>query len=753
MKESIATVHAPTVREFIHIITAQAKAALANTDKPGVLQLTRLHPSSETLVPSRFTLDDTERMIETAISDSENGHNVYIEGRSVRTDLRGNARGALADTVGVFALVIDSDADKGMGWTPTVPVSMTVETSPGNFQFWFFLREAISAEHAQRLGERIRAAVNSDHDSGNPTQPYRVAGTVNYPSAKKIARGRVTVPTKLIEFDAEVLAQDFEEAFPLPEREPSGDGNAGGTADEADIPADTMRVIRGGIAQGSDRSHAFFNVVLVLKHNGWTVDGIVALLDQHSNGIAAKYQGRLRHEVERIYGKIDSGAQAEPKAAQPTTITTMETLKTMTFPPIKYVVPGILVEGLTLIAGKPKIGKSWLLLHAALAVARGGFTLGDLHCVEGDVLYCALEDSERRMQSRATKLLGIVNDWPKRMGVCHSLPRLGDGGANIIRNWIETQPHPRLIVIDPLAMIRALKKIDESNYQSDYLALLELRDLANKFGVAVAVVHHLRKAEADDPFDTISGTLGLTGAVDSILALKRDSGGKYVLHGKGRDLIELEKALSFDRGACLWRIEGEAADLRRSAERTAILDAIAEAKEPLTPTDIAAATRMKVPNVKFLLRKLLDEGVIEKAAYGSYQKAGTTQSKEPPKGRPSKRAAPRSSDGSPPSEPLMSWEVDDLRARGFSADDVFAMAPQYARAILADPKRNKLSERYGAGGDAPADTLCRVCKKPGARFFAEPITAGERKDRFPGMTPLHLECCPKWFEGGLPMED
>ena len=72
----------------------------------------------------------------------------------------------------------------------------------------------------------------------------------------------------------------------------------------------------------------------------------------------------------------------------------------MTFDPIKYVVPGYIVEGLTLLAGKPKIGKSWLLLHAAIAVARGEFALGNVHCIEGDVLYCALEDGPRRLQSR-----------------------------------------------------------------------------------------------------------------------------------------------------------------------------------------------------------------------------------------------------------------------------------------------------------------------------------------------------------------
>jgi len=139
----------------------------------------------------------------------------------------------------------------------------------------------------------------------------------------------------------------------------------------------------------------------------------------------------------------------------------------------------------------------------------------------------------------------------------------------------------------------------------------------------------LRKAEADDPFDTISGTLGLTGAVDSVLVLKRDSQARYILHGKGRDLIEVEKAMSFDKEACLWRVEGDAVPVRRSEERTLIIDAITEAGEPLTPTDIAAATHMRVQNVKFLLRKLLDDGAIEKATYGRYGTPGVSASAGP----------------------------------------------------------------------------------------------------------------------------
>lgn len=293
-------------------------------------------------------------------------------------------------------------------------------------------------------------------------------------------------------------------------------------------------------------------------------------------------------------------------------------LEGMAFDPIKYVVPGLFVEGLTLFAGKPKTGKSWLLLHAAIAVANGGYTLGEIHCKQGDVLYCALEDSKRRLKSRMTKL--TVPGWPKRLSFRCEMPRLAVGGFDVIRSWIVAQPEPRLVIIDTLAMVRAPKQRDESSYDSDYAAVHELRALATETGVAIVVVHHLRKADSDDAFDTVSGTLGLTGAPDSILILKRDSAGNVTLHGKGRDLVEIEKAATFDRESCLWRIDGDAAEIRRSTERSAVLDAIDDAGEPIGPSDIAAAAGMRAGNVRRLLGKLAKEGLIEKERYGQYRR-------------------------------------------------------------------------------------------------------------------------------------
>src|SRR5262245_39975245 len=316
------------VRECIQAIAAQAKSVLGASANPGVLQLVRLHPMSKDLVPTRYALDDVEGMIKAAITDCEAGHNVYIEGRTVPASLRGGERGKLEATIAVFALVIDSDADKGMGWTPpaTIRPSMIVETSPGNFQFWFFLRVALDSERAQKLGERIRHVVNSDHDTGNPTQPYRVAGTVNYPDAGKIARGRVTVWTRLIALDPTSLwtPEDIERAFPAAVQQSKGNGSGApvsggngdaaapsspaptGGPDEADIPSDTMRVIRDGPTKGNakDRSLAFFNVLIMLKGLGFALEHIIELLERYPEGVAKKYEGRLRYETKREYNKI-----------------------------------------------------------------------------------------------------------------------------------------------------------------------------------------------------------------------------------------------------------------------------------------------------------------------------------------------------------------------------------------------------------------------------------------------------------------
>ena len=277
-------------------------------------------------------------------------------------------------------------------------------------------------------------------------------------------------------------------------------------------------------------------------------------------------------------------------------------------PPIRYVVPGFIAEGLTLLAGKSKIGKSWLILGTAIAVASGGYAFGSVKVDEGDVLYLALEDNERRLQSRLKQLLPLGRA-PERLYIDTTCRRLDQGLLEDLREWLNAMPNPRLIIIDVLNRIRPAQKPNEGVYDYDVRSLEGLQGLAAEFSVAIIVVHHTRKAEAEDPFDCLSGSTGLPGTADSTFVLARDSQG-VTLYGRGRDIEEVERALSFDKLTGQWLILGEAADVRRSGERGAILQALHEATEAMSPVDVAEVTGFKRENVKKLLREMAKAGEV-----------------------------------------------------------------------------------------------------------------------------------------------
>lgn len=319
--------------------------------------------------------------------------------------------------------------------------------------------------------------------------------------------------------------------------------------------------------------------------------------------------------TERYEPKPNGKTHASPifsPARQPA-IATAAALRRREFPAIGYVVPGYIAEGCTLLAGAPKLGKSWLMLEVGLAVASGGACLGNQNCDQGDVLYLALEDNERRLQSRIDKIMGILaKDWPASFQYATEWRRANEGGVDDIRDWIVAADNPRLVVVDVLAMFKPTRGDRESLYEADYNSIKSLQALAGEYGVAIVIVHHTRKSGSDtDPFEKISGTLGLTGAADSALVLSRDGHG-VTLYARGRDIQEVEAAVTFNRDTCRWRIDGNAADVRRTDERTIILDTLREATEPMKPGEVADATTMTALNVRQLLFKMAKAGEVEK---------------------------------------------------------------------------------------------------------------------------------------------
>ena len=306
---------------------------------------------------------------------------------------------------------------------------------------------------------------------------------------------------------------------------------------------------------------------------------------------------------------------ARPKQQAKISTITAYKLNDMEFPKLEFVVPDLIVEGLTLFAGRPKIGKSWLALQVANAVANGSTTLGGIRCREGDVLYCALEDNARRIQARMDQLK--IADWSKRLHFCFDLPRLDEGGLDFLRAWIAAREKPRLIIIDTFKRVRPLRGESETLYDADYHSGQKLADLCRRHRVAVVIVHHDRKADADDPFDTISGSLGLNAVVDTVMLLRTENGSP-ALRARGRDLAEIAKAMTFDKSTCHWKIVGDVAQVRMTNERNKIAQAMEEIGHPTKLKEIADEAGLKPGNVSKLLRKMARDNVVFQHGYGKY---------------------------------------------------------------------------------------------------------------------------------------
>ena len=200
--------------------------------------------------------------------------------------------------------------------------SLTVETSPGNFHYWYLFEQPVAADEAKRVGDLIRAYSGTDQDTGVVTQCYRVPGTPNYPSKAKQARGRLDVePTCIAEQTgrrwelAELEAAFAGAAAATTSRSSCGPSTTTAHADEASLPDELMADIRngGGVARGNgakgdkSRSGLFHYVIGELKKRRWQIEQIHTLLEKYPNGVAAKYQGRLADEIGRSYDKVENG--------------------------------------------------------------------------------------------------------------------------------------------------------------------------------------------------------------------------------------------------------------------------------------------------------------------------------------------------------------------------------------------------------------------------------------------------------------
>lgn len=302
--------------------------------------------------------------------------------------------------------------------------------------------------------------------------------------------------------------------------------------------------------------------------------------------------------------------------------TNTNTIMATDYPPIRWIVEEYVPEGLTILAGRQKLGKTWLAIDWAIAVAYGGAAMGSVSCEQGDVLYIDLENGHRRIKGRIDTLFPGERNRPdlSRLDWANEAPDLNKGFLQALDDWRLSVTDPRLIVIDVLQRIKPAGKAGQNSYESDYDIMAGLQRWATDYRIGVVCLHHTRKGGADDPLEALSGSNGLSACADTTLLLDRDGNG-ITLYVRGRDVREKESAMKFVGG--MWIVTGEAAVVRRSSERGNILAVLEEAVEPVAPNVIADVTGMKGGNVRRLLHSMQKAGEVQKTGRGQYVRSGS----------------------------------------------------------------------------------------------------------------------------------
>jgi hypothetical protein len=309
-------------------------------------------------------------------------------------------------------------------------------------------------------------------------------------------------------------------------------------------------------------------------------------------------------------------------------------LDVQVFPPLAYVVPGLIPEGLSLLVGAPKIGKSWLSLAIALAAAAGGYVLGRLDVGEPrPVLLLALEDGHRRLQDRIRQLIPDEPIPPE----LHYLTRIQPGFAvATIEAWLETIEHPEpLVILDTVGKIMPPAVNGETAYGRDYRVASRLKEICDaRPGMALTGLHHDRKASSDDFVETVSGTNGLADAADTIVVMSRPRNETQgLLKVTGRDVLEGEYAVTVDGGA--WSLMGdnltEAAGTAQTLRATAnlgdrsaeVLRLVANHPEGVRAADVASALQLSDKDAGTYLLRLFKASKLSRPERGLYTPVGS----------------------------------------------------------------------------------------------------------------------------------
>ena len=238
------------------------------------------------------------------------------------------------------------------------------------------------------------------------------------------------------------------------------------------------------------------------------------------------------------------------KAKTRLTVIDGETLMDIKLPPTKFCVETLLPQGISILGGAPKIGKSWMVLDLCVRIAKGE-AIWNLSTQKGTTLYLCLEDPLNRIQQR---LCMLTDEVPENAYFATMAGTLADGLCEQIRNFVSEHPDTVLVVIDTFQIVRA--NTTDTSYANDYDDVRQMKLLADELEISILLVHHLRKQGDGDPLNKISGTTGISGAMDAIFVLDKSkrNADTATLVCTGRDIEYREMEMKLSKENCVWTL-------------------------------------------------------------------------------------------------------------------------------------------------------------------------------------------------------
>lgn len=264
---------------------------------------------------------------------------------------------------------------------------------------------------------------------------------------------------------------------------------------------------------------------------------------------------------------LDGGRVRPEKKRKNIIYRTARELVTADLPPMEYIVDVLIAKGLVVLTAKSKIGKSWLALQLALAVANGSDFLG-FNTTQGDVLYIDLENTEALTQARLTTLLN-GSEPPDNLVIVNDYSTMRDSFLADIAEYLETHRNVSLVIIDVFQKIKKPKRVNQSDYEDIYENFTPLKEIADKYNISLMLVMHNRKYEdPTDPFSNALGSSAIMGASDQMLVIQKKERKDIdaTLSITGRTVRSGEYAIRFNEPLCKWEMLGDAKEI---AERKA----------------------------------------------------------------------------------------------------------------------------------------------------------------------------------------